>query len=74
MLSPNDRRPFSPADHNILAEDKGASILKAPPPTSMLPFYLLTIQEPLSPSLWLTQIRLQPGPRALSAADDLWKI
>lgn len=56
MLSPNDRGPFSPADHNILAEDKGASVLKAPPPTSTLPFYLLTIQEGLPASLWLTQI------------------
>lgn len=74
MLSPNDRGPFSPAHHNILAEDKGASVLKAPPPTSPLPFYLLTIQEVPPPPLWVTQIRLQPGPRALSTSDDVRKI
>lgn len=64
---------FSPADHNILAEDKGASVLQAPPPAYALPFYLLAIRELLPPSLWLTQIRLQPGPRAPSASDDLWE-
>lgn len=77
MLSPNDRGPFKPADHNILAEDKRASILKAsatPPLPPPFLFYLLTIQEVLTLSLCLTQTRLQPAPRALSTGDDLWKI